>query len=1210
MKYFDMLEISVATINFSYLDTVYDHEGLILDFGKFTQDNSYWGATLRDYSSLFGGEIINTFAMTGGRPTDALDWGTYLDGAGSTGTLDISIFLFPEGTKQITLSGTEYDFETVSWSEYEITQLVAVLEEMESYINVNFVTAADEDSANFVFALTDNLNLPGSALMLAPGAGSDPGFGIFDRSVNSWDTDGSGGLEIGGFSYRTLVHEIGHGLGLAHPHDSGGDSTIMNGVDDEDDTGDFQLNQGVFTAMGYVEGWDSAPYGPTNSTNYGDQGTFGTLDVAVLQAAYGANTSTGVGASTYTLSGSNQVGTHYRTIFDNGGADVFNYSGSRDAVFDLRAATLEYEDGGGGYVSHVDGIHGGFTIANGTVIENAVGGSGDDSFTGNAIGNYLSGNGGNDTFIGGAGSDLFEGGTGLDTVDFTDRIGIDWDINLDSNVGVARASGASSENDSLISIENVTLSDGDDIVELTFADNIIRGGGGTDRVVFSGASSDYTFSNTGQIDGIMISGEGNDTFYAVEEFEFSDGVFAWNNLPAEADMRPDLTIENVTLLNSTITQGMDATIFYDVVENNGFDAGRTNTGLYISTTPNFANAILLEEDSVIVNANERDAESELLNAIFSYDAGIYYLFVVADNDGVPNNETNENNNVSSPIVLTIELNNSGDINGTTGNDTLAGTNDNDVINGLAGNDILYGLGGDDSLNGGAGADRLTGGAGADMLIGGIGFDSVDYRSATSSVRFNVDSGGTLGDALGDTFSGIERYYLSDLSDIITGSSANEFFYGGGGNDQINGGGGIDRIYGGDGNDVQRGQDGNDLLFGSMGNDQLNGGAGFDIATYRTSTSRVVLNLGSGGTFGDAAGDTYFGVEAVYGSDFGDILAGNSSANELRGWDGDDILNGGGGNDRLFGGAGADALNGGLGIDIAVYTDASSRVTVNLVTLGSVGDAAGDSYSSVEWVWGSSFDDIITGDAKNNRLEGRSGNDTLIGGDGNDRLMGGDGNDTINGGNGVDTIYGQSGNDTLIGAGGNDFFFGSDGGDVIHGGLDFDTISYLASSSGVGVNLQSGGFSGEASGDTYSSIERVFGSSHEDHIVGSNEANTILGNGGHDYLEGGLGNDSLFGGAGIDSFGYNTTNGDNDVINDFSNSNEVIYFIGGDANFDTFTELQAMGTDSGGNVIFDFGGGNTLTVVGQNLADLSESNFVFNIEDPLIEVALFYMDSLI
>ena len=534
-----------------------------------------------------------------------------------------------------------------------------------------------------------------------------------------------------------------------------------------------------------------------------------------------------------------------------------------------------------------------------------------------------------------------------------------------------------------------------------------------------------------------------------------------------------------------------------------------------------------------------------------------------------------------------------------GNDVVHGGDGDDTILGGAGNDLLYGDAGNDSLDGGDGADTLFGDAGNDTLVGGTGFDSVDYRASAAGVSFNVVTGGTVGDAAGDTYSGIERYYASNFNDVITGSAANEFFYGEDGNDTINGGDGIDRIYGGNGNDIQRGQGGNDTLYGSDGTDQLNGGTGFDIANYTAASAAINVNMATGGTGGDANGDTYFGIEAVYGSDFADTITGNTSTNELRGFDGDDTLDGGSGNDRLFGGNGADTLIGGAGVDIAMYTVATAGVTLDLTTGGTGGEAAGDTYSGIEWVFGSDFDDNITGDGAVNRLAGNDGDDTLNGEGGNDRLLGGNGVDTINGGDGVDSIFGQAGDDILSGGAGNDFFFGDSGADSHDGGADTDTVSYLPSSAGVTVNMQTGGTGGDAAGDTYTSIERIFGSGQDDSITGSNGNDTLLGNGGADYLAGGLGNDSLNGGAGVDSFGYDTGADAADAISGFT-LNETIYILGGDAAFDTFAEVMAVASDAGANTILNFGSGNTLTIVGHNMAALSASNFDFSGTPPAAE----------
>ena len=144
-----------------------------------------------------------------------------------------------------------------------------------------------------------------------------------------------------------------------------------------------------------------------------------------------------------------------------------------------------------------------------------------------------------------------------------------------------------------------------------------------------------------------------------------------------------------------------------------------------------------------------------------------------------------------------------------------------------------------------------------------------------------------------------------------------------------------------------------------------------------------------------------------------------------------------------------------------------------------------------------------------------------------------------------------------------------------------------------VNVQTGGTSGDAAGDTYTNIERIFGSGHDDDLTGSDGNDVLIGNGGDDFLTGGLGNDSLNGGAGVDSFAYNTDQDAADVILGFT-TNEVIDILSNNPAFDSFGELLAVANDAGANTIFNFGGGNTLTIVGQNIADLSASNFTFSL----------------
>ncbi|MDQ4086673.1 MAG: M10 family metallopeptidase C-terminal domain-containing protein [Pseudomonadota bacterium] len=252
-------------------------------------------------------------------------------------------------------------------------------------------------------------------------------------------------LQPGGFYFSTLIHEFGHGHGMAHPHDNGGRSSIMRGVEAKPlpelfsyTNGAYDLNQGIYTMMSYQDGWEKSPYGQTSSTaGYGWIGSLMALDIAVIQDKYGVNEEWATGNDVYVLRDDNskaefdengnvtKEATSYKSIWDAGGVDSIVYNGSKAANIDLRPATLKYEEGGGGWISYAYGIHGGYTIANGVTIENATSGSGNDRLignearnvlTGNAGSDWLSGNGGNDTVYGGIGNDTAGGGAGTDAI--------------------------------------------------------------------------------------------------------------------------------------------------------------------------------------------------------------------------------------------------------------------------------------------------------------------------------------------------------------------------------------------------------------------------------------------------------------------------------------------------------------------------------------------------------------------------------------------------------------------------------------------------------------------------------------------------------------------------------------------------------------------------------------------------------------------------
>jgi serralysin len=237
-------------------------------------------------------------------------------------------------------------------------------------INVVYQEVATKEEADFV--LIANATAPVLLGRMSPPGEAQEGQGEFNTTGVGFN---EAGLKQGGYGYVTFIHEFGHGMGLAHPHDTGGGSTVMRGVTEDSDPGDFNLNQGVFTTMSYRSGNPDGISGKSDSDDYGYEGTLGALDIAVLQQKYGANTSFASGNDTYVIKDVNASGTFYATIWDTGGVDTMRYSGARSTIIDLRAATLQYEEGGGGRVSSALGIHGGFTIAAGVVIENAIGGS-------------------------------------------------------------------------------------------------------------------------------------------------------------------------------------------------------------------------------------------------------------------------------------------------------------------------------------------------------------------------------------------------------------------------------------------------------------------------------------------------------------------------------------------------------------------------------------------------------------------------------------------------------------------------------------------------------------------------------------------------------------------------------------------------------------------------------------------------------------------
>lgn len=483
-------------------------------------------------------------------PVATLDYGT------SRGDDAITVYFVPNGQQANAIPD---EVTSDGWTQFEIDRFMAALTTISNYINVTF-EQSNNPNADFQMVLDDD-ELGSRGLLgyfyLPPFTGyTGQQMGVFNADGYGWD---SNGLQPGGLGFSTIIHEVLHGLGLDHPHE--GDA-VLAGLDEGATDfpfgvyGDFGLNQTVFTIMSYNGGYNG---NPSNSFNYGDAMGPMALDIAMLQELYGANTTHNSGNNTYVLPDTNAAnsGTGWLAIWDTGGTDTIRYDGSRNVTIDLRPATLQYEEGGGGFISAANGIAGGFTIANGVIIENAIGGSGHDLLVGNDVANTLTGNGGTDFLFGGGGNDSLYGGNGNDTIfGGTGHDYIDGGANNDTLHGNSGSDTIiTSSGTNLIygssGADTITGGGGSDTIYGNSGNDTINGGGGSDTI-YGGRGNDVL--NGGNGNDILNGGMGQDTLTGgagADTFVFDFVSDSWAS-------RPDTITDFVSGTDRIDLSGIDA----------------------------------------------------------------------------------------------------------------------------------------------------------------------------------------------------------------------------------------------------------------------------------------------------------------------------------------------------------------------------------------------------------------------------------------------------------------------------------------------------------------------------------------------------------------------------------------------------------------------------------------------------------------------------
>ncbi len=392
----------------------------------------------------------------------------------------------------------------------------------------------------------------------------------------------SGDFAFGLYGWETILHEMGHSLGLQHP----GDYNAGDGVLTYEANAEFVQDTRKTSIMSYFGGYDIAnDVWVTDSSGinaiYSSTPTI--YDILTVQIKYGANPTTRVGDTRYGWNSNagwdyfdfgkwshdteifsftpaaqrNSVKPIF-AIYDAGGHDVLDASQflNSASIVNYVSAAQRIDLAPGSY-SSILGMTDNISIAFGTVIEGAVGGNGNDTITGNQADNDLNGGlgddvilgfGGNDTIIGDNGSDSIDGGDGNDSIDSgagqDTLLGGNGDDTLDGMIAFVATIDGGAGDDSIIGSavgdNSLAGGSGNDTITALFGNDTIDGGRGDDVII-------------GEIGNDSLSGgDGNDV---IEGGIDSDTIAGGAGDDTLSGFQPD------GLTNSSPNDGADTFIY-------------------------------------------------------------------------------------------------------------------------------------------------------------------------------------------------------------------------------------------------------------------------------------------------------------------------------------------------------------------------------------------------------------------------------------------------------------------------------------------------------------------------------------------------------------------------------------------------------------------------------------------------------------------------
>ena len=1047
----------------------------------------------------------------------------------------------------------------------------------------------------------------------------------------------------GTYQFHNYLHELGHNLGLRHPYLDYPNGWYGGLPEDHL----AQVYSTLYSSNRLIGGDTS----PDSSLQ-----TLGLDDIRAIQYVRGANFNTNSNATVYTwdpvtgvqsingvrqsdlatiaTSSGDVLHTLFAVLWDGGGVDTYDlHNFSTNLQVDLRPGhwSILSNDLLPHYADSSAIIPG--NIANAylyrdpttglddlrSLIENAIGGSGNDLLTGNQVANRLEGGDGDDTLDGGLGVDTMIGGLGDDTyiVDrSSDQVveqrgeGVDTiksylDVNLADYANIENVTLLNPMNGAAAAIMAIGSND-DNLLIGNDSNNLLLGAGGNDTLdgglgvdTMNGGLGDDTYIVDAGDVVQELSGVGSGTDTVLSYVSFSLAA-----LP---------NVENLTLLNArgtNVATHINATgnaasnIIIGNSGNNVIDAGAGDDTLDGGQGDD--TMIGGQGDDTYVVDSVNDLVQENSEPRFGVDIVRSYIsFSLA----------------ALPNVENLTLLNARGTNAPTNIDAK----------GNAARNIIIGNDGNNRIDGGAGADAMAGGKGNDLYyvddIGdvitelfGQGIDKV-LASVDYSLAVNVENLELTGAAIRGSGNVMNNSILgNDQNNILSGDAGDDSIDGALGDDVLDGGAGNDTLLGGAGADRLTGGDGDDLLDGGAGDDVVDGGAGADLYLFGLGSGNDTIIFGSDGVRDTLKFGQNIRANGILWTQINNDLVATISSGEtvtLKNWF------------TL-----ADSAK-----PTIILSD-NITVTPNLVKVGALGansftattgndvyyfDNAGDSVSEVgnggvdtvvsslaTYTLGANLENLVlsadafngVGNGLNNEIQGNGKNNNLSGLDGADKLYGYGGDDTLDGGAGNDTLDGGLGVDAMAGGLGADIYYIDDVNDQVTEASGDSLAKDLVYSS---VSISS----------LFPNVENITLIGSADlNATGNDLDNTIYGNRGNNYLSGGRGNDTIRGYNRLDKNNYQATAGDNTLaaINDNSTSGDDTldggdgddllqggdgndYLIGGAGN-DTLQGVVGDDTLDGGagndriegylgrnTVIFNVGYGNDTLVGGAQVLKL-------------------------